>query len=177
MSTQKIVAAGYHMAKVAAYGWKVTKSGDLEPAIKFITESKEVVYWRGSFKGNGRRITIKALVNCGLRNTARLADFALGPPSDLLDMEKPVSITVIHEEGNDGKMYAKVQWVNDHDGGSIKDAIEPERAADLLAHLDLEADIHAEIDSRKPNPVLQQSRSGAPNSYDPNAGRYQDVPF
>ncbi len=67
----------------------------------------ETVYWTGYFSDKALANTMRALRNCGFVGD----DLDTFNDQDALSM-KPVEIEIQHEDGNNGKTYVKVAWVN-----------------------------------------------------------------
>lgn len=139
-------APGYYNAKIMNYGIKKTKAGDPAPTILFEVQSDgqaNRVFWQGSLKdGQAREICLKALAVCGFRHIRCFSNFADGPASGLLDMDREVQVTVEHENAQDGsgKRYARVRWINEASGGKFKDALTSHESFVLMQGMGLEAD-------------------------------------
>lgn len=141
-----MIDAGEYSATIGNYGIKATKAGDPAPTIAFkAIDSKgafHTVYWQGSFKeGTAREIALKALIVCGLKDAAMIQHLGKGPQGRALDMNKKVTVTVIHEERVDGKgMVPRVQWINEPGGAGFRNMMTAEDAARSMESLGLEAD-------------------------------------
>jgi hypothetical protein len=145
MSNQ--IKPGKFIGKVVDYGFRKTSGGVVEPQIRFKWKDEfntEFEWnWRGSLKeGKAREITLAAIVTCGF-NGDDLSVMADGVPSGALDTKKEVLLTVVLEPGNDGKLYPKINWINEVGGGGFKDIISRGEVAAQLAGMNLKGDLMA----------------------------------
>lgn len=124
-----MIQPGTYIAKVVSHAISETKGGDPQAAITFsFTEAGKIQHsltYFGSFKEKARPFTIKALLACGLKGNN---------PAGPLEIGKEVSIVVENEEGQDGKIRAKIRWVNQL--GGVKNVINPDAALAKLAALE-----------------------------------------
>jgi hypothetical protein len=130
-----LIAEGTYTGRVLNHGVQKTSNGGAMAVVAFGLKddegSKHTVYWRGSFAGGAREHTIKALMTMGLRNVNDLPKLA-EPGSGCLDTAAELSLVIEHETGDDGKVYARVRWVN-RGGAGIRNAIDKGEFTHLLA--------------------------------------------
>jgi hypothetical protein len=123
-----MVKEGTYRATIISHAISETKAGDPQAAVTFSFDAdgrSSTMTWFGSFKeGKAREITVKALLVCGLKGNNPAGDLEIG---------KEVSIVVEHETGEDGKVRAKVRWVNPL--GGIKNVMPAEMAKAKLSDL------------------------------------------
>ncbi len=146
----ELIPEGTYRAKVVFYGMRTTQAGKLEPAIVFNATDNDGrihrVFWRSSLnEGTARTNTIKSLFACGYPpdKISKIASFADGPDSGLLDMKQDVEVVIIHEadKENPSKIYPRVQWVNDLKALKFQNAIDKQETMRLLQGMNLEADM------------------------------------
>lgn len=126
-----MVQAGKYVAKVKEHAITETKSGNMQVEITFEIQDESPHGLHGqtirawmSLSDKAAPYTIKNLVTMGLKG-----DDITGP----LDKEKPVEIVVQDEAGLDGKMRAKVRFVNPL--GQVRNAVPADLAKAKLAGL------------------------------------------
>lgn len=116
-----MIKPGVYRATILNHAISETKDGNPQAAVTFSFESEgksQSMTWFGSFKeGKARDITIKALLVCGLKGN--------NPAGDL-DIGREVSIVIENEEGQDGKIRARVRWVNAL--GGVKNVLPADQA-------------------------------------------------
>lgn len=139
-----MIGPGTYLAKSTHWGIKEAKSGSLQCLVTFkIENSDETITWYGSLKeGKGREITLKALLNCGLRGTD-LNAFSEGPLANALDTKKIVELVVGDETDPQGVVRTKVQWVNRAGGSDFRNIAPPQDAKAKLKAMNIKADIVA----------------------------------
>lgn len=122
-----MIKPGTYKATVVSHATSETKEGLPQAAVTFAfdCEGPRMLTWYGSFKEKAAPHTIKALLNCGLSGQ-NLA----GP----LEIGKEVSIVIDDEQGLDGKVRSKIQWVNAL--ATIKNIIPQDLAKAKLASLE-----------------------------------------
>jgi len=174
-----VVPADVYVGRVVNYGIKETKNGDPEPVIVFqvpVNGKNRSIYWRGSLKeGKAREITIEALLVCGL-STKFLGEMADGPKSNALDTEKDIQLTVINETNDDGKTYAKVQYVNEV-GGMLRNILSRQEAVTKISTLkSLAADI-ADLAKKRNYSLSKEKPKGAAREETPPPPSGEDIPF
>lgn len=104
----ELIPAGKYLARPADWGISETKAGDPQVFVKFEFGGKSLT-WFGSLKeGRAQEITIDSLLALGFRSND-LSE--LNKETTILDTTKDVQIVVEHEEYN-GKISAKIKWVN-----------------------------------------------------------------
>lgn len=82
------------------------------------------ISWRGYFTEKTHERTLESLEHAGWDGVSLSKLGGLG--------SKPCVIVIEHEEGQDGKTYPKVQWVNSLGGGlSVKEKMQTSEIADL----------------------------------------------
>ena len=139
------IVAGTYTAKPNGWCIGTTKKGDPQAIVNFEFNDDagvhhELTYF-GSFKEKARPYTIKALLNCGLKDND-LERFAEGVTAGALDVNQDVQIVVSIETNDAGKSFPKIQWVNKI-GMSFKNMIPPGEAKAMLQTLNRKADILA----------------------------------
>ena len=85
-----------------ALGKASTGTEQIEVMFKLLDVAQSIT-WRGYFTDAAEERTMKSLALCGWHWVN------LGFPTDAPE----VSLVVEHEEGQDGRMYAKVRWINE----------------------------------------------------------------
>ncbi len=68
----------------------------------------DTVYWTGYFTDGALKNTMRALRNCGFVGD----DLDTFNDQDPLTTMRSVELDISHEEGQNGKVYSRVQWVN-----------------------------------------------------------------
>ena len=82
------------------------------------------ISWRGYFTEKTHERTLDSLEHAGWDGVSLAKLSGLG--------SKPCVIVIDHEEGTDGKTYAKVQWVNSLGGGlSVKEKMQTAEISEL----------------------------------------------
>jgi hypothetical protein len=82
------------------------------------------ITWRGYFTEKTHERTLESLEHAGWDGVSLAKLGGLG--------SKPCVIVIDHEEGQDGKTYPKVQWVNSLGGGlSVKEKMQTSEVAEL----------------------------------------------
>jgi hypothetical protein len=112
-----LIQPGKYQGKIVDYRIQKTKKEEPEPNIEFKVKDLQgnfsKIFWRGSLNNEtGIEITLKALMACGLQNPDDIYKMADGVKSGVLDTDKILSVTVVHETYN-GNTKAIVKWVND----------------------------------------------------------------
>lgn len=123
-----MINPGTYVAKIVSQAISETKAGDPQAVVTFSFDDNgpKTISWYGSFKeGKAAEITIKALLACGLKGNN---------PAGPLEIGKEVSIVIEEEEGQDGKIRARVRWVNSL--GAVRNVIPPDAAKAKLAALE-----------------------------------------
>lgn len=123
------IPAGQYVAKIISHGISETKNGAPQATIQFgfdVEGHQRRLTWYGSFKeGKAREITLKTLLECGLKGNNPAGDLEIG---------KEMYITVDDETGEDGKVRTKVKWVNSL--GGVKNLLDTDLAKAKLGDLE-----------------------------------------
>lgn len=116
-----MIQAGKYRARATSIedvSFGVSKQGNLQIAVVFDLLDEHVagqtISWVGTFAdGKATDIAIKALEACGWQGE---------DPTESLDgiTDNEVVLVVENETGEDGKVYAKVSWVNRPGAGRVK---------------------------------------------------------
>jgi hypothetical protein len=111
---------GIFDAKIKSYGTTTTNAGSPNLWVDFefqhdgATKTKK---WFSGFVGGQKDITYKSLLAMGLapQNFGRLQEFMNGVASNLLDMNKMLTIDIQEEPDykDPSKIVSKIKWVND----------------------------------------------------------------
>lgn len=172
-----MIQPGIYAGKILNYGIQKTKKIEPEPVIEFqVMDSQGVpgrVFWRSSLNNEtGIDITLKALIACGLQRVEDLHALADGPKSGLLDQQKELRLTVVHETYN-GQTVPKVKWVNDPEEAAARAAeymVDKQQASQMLRSIDLRAKF-SKIKNKTPDTPAQNQNPA------PIHGSLDDVPF
>ena len=115
--------------------------------------------WYGHFTEKTIEKTLDALLICGMRgNDPRV--LAEGPAAHALNQSQEVSVTVEHEKDDDGKIRAKVRWINRVGGAAFK-KMAPQ---DVMRKLgDLRGMVH---DRRKETGIKDEPTEPTPDDFD-----------
>ena len=154
--------AGMYDATIESYGISTTKAGKPFVAVDFKTDEGNI-RWNGYLnEGMSTEITCKTLADLGYKgkNLEPLAD------GEGLDTTRVYYLTVKEEEYN-GKMYAKVAWINLEKSAST--FVAPKDLKGLLAGRDLSADLLMAQQETKRDSV---PKTEAPTKFDDT-----DIPF
>ena len=114
---REIIPEGKYRARARGGEFAVAKTGTDYVQVPFeVTEGDwagERVAWKGFFTANDRDRAIESLRTCG----------CTFPGNDITDLTgidaNEVEIVVEHEEGQDGRVWPRVQWVN-RGGAGVK---------------------------------------------------------
>jgi hypothetical protein len=117
-----IINAGTYIGKLTNYGIKMTGSGKPQIACQFQIINNETVYsitWFGSFnEGKAQEMTIKTVMTvfdlmCEPSEIEAMLDriASQGVESGLLNTDKDYQLVIEHDTYN-GKVNAKIKWVN-----------------------------------------------------------------
>lgn len=102
-----MIQSGSYEATLISHAISETKAKEPQAAVtfSFIADGKPTTMtWFGSFKqGKALEITLKALLNCGLKGNN---------PAGPLEIGKKLSITIEDEVDDQGKARTKIRWVN-----------------------------------------------------------------
>jgi len=139
------IKPGKYVAKVVDYAFRVTQAGKPEPMIRFAWKDEfNTEYqwnWRGSLnEGKAREITLKALKTCGFVGDD-LSVIADGLSSGALDTTKELQITVALKQGQDGKEYPEISWINEVGGSGFQETLNRGQVAALLRGMNLKAEL------------------------------------
>lgn len=173
-----MMAAGRYRARAVQAALGETSTGKEQIAVEFETLDEEGapgehITWFGFFTEKSLEHTVRALRVCGWR----------GDDINNLDgiSDNEVSLVVEHEE-YEGKVSAKVKWVNAPGGGiALKSTLDAGRAASFAATMKSRIRaIEAGAGARKP--VTQQARpatrqSGRPPEPPPHTDDDMGIPF
>jgi len=151
---------------------KEKKTPGVEICFKFTeptTGGTEQLNWIGWLSEKAIHRTMETLVNV-LGYNGSLDTDASGNYSDekVLDFKREVKLVVEVEEGEDGKEYHQIRWVNTL-GGSQFEAIEPKVVKAKLAQIGFKAAFLA-AKSKSSAPVAKKAAAPAPVQED-------DVPY
>src|SRR6478609_8650524 len=127
-----MIPAGSYQAVAKEFVFGRASTGSEQIVVSFeIANGDQVgqrIAWRGYFTEKTEERTLESLEYAGWDGVS------LGKLSGL--GSKPCVIVVEHEEGQDGKTYAKVQWVNSLGGGmSVKEKLETNEIRNLEERL------------------------------------------
>lgn len=104
---------GHYIGKILNYGLREGKQFTVTAVIEMeFKDSENDLHrcnWYGSFTGDAKKHTLKALLICGLQRP--VAELAMGPSGNALNTEKEYSIEV-KAEVYQGKTYYKIAWIN-----------------------------------------------------------------
>lgn len=104
---------GHYIGRILNYGLREGKQFTVTAVIEMEFKDSEGdlhrCNWYGSFTGDAKKHTLKALLICGLQKP--VAELAMGPAGNALNTEKEYSIEVKAEFYN-GKTYYKIAWIN-----------------------------------------------------------------
>lgn len=104
---------GHYIGRILNYGLREGKQFTVTAVIEFEFKDTEGdshrCAWYGSFSGEAKKHTLKALLVTGLQKS--VSDLALGPQGGALNTQKEYSIEVKAEVYN-GKTYYKIAWIN-----------------------------------------------------------------
>lgn len=121
-----MITEGKHKARGTEAALGLTAGGKEEVAVALVIldgeHAGDSITWHGYFTEKTQQRTIESLRYLGWEgdNLAVL---------DGIDRNE-VTIVVEHEEGQDGKTYAKVRWINGPGGGlALKERMDPGAAA------------------------------------------------
>lgn len=176
------VPAGIHIGKVRDYGITKSQAGNPRIIIGFKIElpdgSNGSVYYNGGLETDKQReFTIKALLACGLNGNLSTVDelvaFNQGAGSGALNEDKDVEVVVEHEE-YEGKTFARVKFVNEPGGSTIKNKLAKDDLVATMKGFNLGGDI---MKMRKENPNASQVKNHAPGSSEPTMNLKEDLPF
>lgn len=114
--------AGTYDARIVDYGISTTKDGAAQVVVTFELnlndEGNQRLTWFGSCKpvAEGKKmggidITRAALEKMGLSKESPLRNLIKGPESNSLNMEKTIAVSVEMQQGQDGVMRPRIQWV------------------------------------------------------------------
>jgi hypothetical protein len=118
--------AGRFRARAVEGAWGHTQNGTEQVAVLFRLETDRNLTWYGFMTDKTSERTMAALITCGVSDLESLQGLA----------DNEVELVVEHEEYN-GKVSARVQWVNalGTGGVALKDKVEgTEKAAMLAKH-------------------------------------------
>jgi hypothetical protein len=109
-----MISEGYYSAKPTAHKWGFTSTGTRQVAIQFQLldgpNRGESIIWYGFFTDDTWERTCESLRFCGWKGDDL---------SSLGELNQVVSLTIQHQEYN-GKMSARVAWVNSGESGAIR---------------------------------------------------------
>ena len=129
-----------------------TKKGDPQVEVKFdvqFEDGNKPMTWRGSFNGDAKKITLKALLVLGLKGEP--GDLIDGPAGNALPVGREANL-VIANEPYEGKEFYKIQWVNKIGGGMEINRADAGAARAKLAKLNLSGEL-AKIKALNPDLV------------------------
>lgn len=126
-----MLAQGTFKAKIRDYGVKESKAG-LPYVVVAFGVGEETVYWSGYFSDKTIEGTKATLTLLGLKG-GNLPALALGLSSNSLDTTKEFVLVVVHEPDNEGKMWARVRFVNDPNASNVRGTVDFDRARQLFA--------------------------------------------
>lgn len=138
---------GKYLAKLYDVAFDYTKSGKERVNVLFEIadgdQTGQVVRWQGYFTDKTRKRTLESLRYCGWTGDDL---------SDVLnqDLSELVEIEVSNEEGDNGKTYARVDWVNKPGGGQKVAYGKAMSKDDLVAFAARLRSSAAAVDSGKP---------------------------
>ena len=141
--------AGNYRARIQSCGIGQTKNETPFVAVNLAVETPngtETAQWNGYLHTEkSLKITEKALAVMGMTTP----DYAALAGGLGLDAEKVFSITVIDETTESGKVYQKVQWINELGSGGKSELLDKGAALKLLANLGLASSIAASAANKK----------------------------
>jgi hypothetical protein len=128
MSTHRIKPGKYQaVAKEHVFGRAGTGTEQVVVGFELVAEGDfkgRRVSWRGYFTDATAERTLESLESAGWDGTSLKRLDGLG--------SRPCVLVIEDEEGSDGKIYSKVQWVNALGGGlSVKEKLETNEIANL----------------------------------------------
>jgi len=174
-----MLAQGSYQAVAKEFVFGRAGNGTEQVVVSFEIASGESagqrISWRGFFTEKTCERTLESLEYAGWDGVslARLA--GLG--------SKPCVIVVEHEDGQDGKTYAKVQWVNSLGGGlSVKEKMQSAEIAELEERmrgimLDRASKRPAQPSQRSQSKQSGQTRGRGFDDDDYGPGGDDDIPF
>lgn len=166
-----LLSEGTYRAKAFEWTLTETKAGDGQAFVNFRFVDEEMggyeMGWFGSFKSDkSTEITLKALRACGWKGV------------DVLELERAdcgldanvVALVVEHEE-YEGKVRARVRWVNEIGGASRTTPLSPDKKQSFAARI--KANILA---FEMQNPKAPGAKPGASRQQDPPPHTDTDAP-
>lgn len=166
------IETGKHLAKIVDCGIKKSKAGNNMAFLAFeLSETGQRITWNGSLKeGKAQEITLKTLLSCGFNGDWEA--FASAPAMNFIfaNPDKEFELVVVEEEWS-GKVFPKIQYINDPDnpyqGASSK--VEKAEAVEIVKSMNLKA---ATIRMK------QEMQAGAPKPQTKKAANdSDDIPF
>jgi hypothetical protein len=137
---------GTYPAKLKDYGFRTTKQGDPMLVLVFNVEVApgefHVLDWTGTFNiEKAKEFTLKALTTCGFdfnhpQAMTRWADLAMGTMSQVLDIEKTLSIVVENKPFED-RMIPTIKWINSGNSGRFNNLLKPEQVQVMFTGIDV----------------------------------------
>jgi hypothetical protein len=165
---------GHYVGKIINYGLREGKQFTVTAVIEMEFKDTEGdlhrCNWYGSFSGDAKKHTFKALLVCGLQKG--VTDLALGPAGGCLNTEKEYSIEV-KAEAYQGKTYYKIAWINPL---GLTGLLSRADAMVRLQGLNLDGEIammRAQMGAAAPK---QEQRPQAPQEPE-NRPSFEEIPF
>jgi len=162
----EILKQGDHIAHVASWGVRETKSG----APQIFVKLDNGLTWFGSLnEGKAREITLKALFVmgfCGNDLDELVTD------SDALDVNKDLRVVVEHDTDENGKIRAVAKWINEIGGGAMKGTLDHKSAVSALKGLKAKGDI---MKLKKELNVVDREKK--PTSQNDQETSVDEIPF
>lgn len=148
-----MIAIGTHKARAVSCGLGKTSTNKEQVGVEFeILEGEnagEHITWFGYFTDAALSVTIKALRACGWTGNDL---------SDIQGLDKEVALAINHEEYQ-GKVSARVQWVNEPGGLALKTQMPPDEAKAFAAKM---RHIIMAIDPGAPRKVSHHPANASP---------------
>lgn len=169
-----MIEPGTYVAEPIGHQWGLTKGGKEQVVVEFrITEGDatgNVIAWFGYFTEKTWSRTMEALRYCGWKGD---------DISNLDGLDQPVEIVVEHEEDDEGKLRAKVRWVNRVGAGrvTLKTPMDSNAVRRFAAEMKSRARSVAEVTPGASGQARQTSTPSSRTEERPPPPTDDDLPF
>jgi hypothetical protein len=158
-----MIEPGRYRARAIEGALGKAKTGTEQIEVRFqLLDRPESLIWRGFFTDATEEWTMKALEIAGWQWTP-----CTFPPD-----APEVSLVVEHEEGRDGKMYARVRWVNEQRKLAPKQPLTDEELSALKIRLTRDQSYPA-----IPPAAVRAETQATEDDFDPNQNDDDGLPF
>jgi hypothetical protein len=173
--------AGIYRARAIEAALGETDTGKEQVAVRFelLDVEGQQITWYGYFTDKTLETTFKALRTAGWRGQD-LSDL-----SDLCGQDTPeVNLVVEHETDQQGKVRARVRWVNGTGGLALKKALDANKAKAFAARMKGKL-VAYDRTAGSPKPPPKQANGHDDGEFDPDRleqrgqseGRDDEIPF